>query len=232
MVEAKSRYDISHLIGQKFNRWTILKDLGKKGKANRRTILVVCECGFEGEREFTSVRSGNSKSCGCHNLQALKDRAIHGLKGHPLYIVWKQMRQRCLNPKSTFYKHYGGKGVVICQEWLDSFKSFYDWGIANGYRRGLELDKDKNAPGQTGMQYSPEFCSFVEPSVNKRNMSTNRMIEYNGEVKCLAEWAEQYKICRKRLSRRLDKGMSMKDAIANSRYAYMGMSNESSRYFY
>ena len=58
----------------------------------------------------------------------------HGMTGTRLYKIWHNMKQRCYNPKATKYSSYGGKGIVICDEWLRDFSSFQEWAEASGYR--------------------------------------------------------------------------------------------------
>jgi hypothetical protein len=76
------------------------------------------------------------------------------------------MKQRCHNPKNSRYQDYGGRGITVCDEWLNSFTSFYDWSIANGYRDDLSIDRIDNDKG-----YSPDNCRWatvLEQNRNKR----------------------------------------------------------------
>lgn len=72
------------------------------------------------------------------------------------------MRHRCTNPKSPAYKHYGGKGIRLCDEW-QMFEPFRDWARANGYREGMTIDRVKSDKG-----YSPGNCEWVTRSENSR----------------------------------------------------------------
>jgi hypothetical protein len=106
----------------------------------------------------------------------------HGLTAkHPLYAVWRNMKQRCYDTSIKQYKDYGGRGLTVCSEWLNSFITFYDWSIKNGWSNGLTLDRADNDLG-----YSPENCRFVDRVTQGRNQRTrvtnitSRGIDVNG----------------------------------------------------
>lgn len=82
----------------------------------------------------------------------------HGLNDHPLYRKWNGFKTRCYNKNNPKYHRYGGRGVIVCNEWVNNFKAFYDWAILNGWEEGLQIDKDIKAHklGKEGLIYSPE----------------------------------------------------------------------------
>lgn len=65
----------------------------------------------------------------------------HLLKKHPLYRRWCNIKSRCYNPNTHNYSNYGGKGIILCDEWRNDFKAFYDWCMINGYHKDLTLDR-------------------------------------------------------------------------------------------
>lgn len=156
--------------------------------------LYLCICGNQKEIRMSSVNAGITKSCGC--LQAEnrhKTRFItHGLSKHPIYRVWNAMKDRCYREKCDDYLDYGGRGVIVCDEWKDDFKAFYDWAIKNGWRKGLQIDKDIKAKelNVEALIYSPERCVFVTPKNNSNARRSNRIIKYKGEEKSLTEWSD------------------------------------------
>ena len=99
----------------------------------------------------------------------------HGLSKHPLYNLWSTIKQRCYNPKRARFKDYGGRGIVMCEEWKNNFLAFYKWALDFGwdYDHDLQIDRcDNEGP------YSPGNCRFVKCRkniLNKRNLrSTNK----------------------------------------------------------
>lgn len=178
-------------IGLIFNRLVIISDLGGR----RRAVLVKCDCGVEKKCLMQSLKDKSTQSCGCLNSELIRKRATkHGLhRKHPLYTVWDSMIQRCNNDKNRQYKDYGGRGVKVCKEWRDSFEVFYKWAI-DKWKPGLQLDKDSLFERGEGKLYCPEFCSFITRSQNQRKNRRNRVIEFNGESFCLAEWSEKLNI--------------------------------------
>jgi len=180
---------VIQFIGTKFNLLTIVSDEGMSN--NRRMVAVKCDCGSEKKIGFATVKNGTAKSCGCLRVISNKKmvhRTTHGLVKHPLYRVWVGVRKRCYNSKCPEFKNYGGRGVTMCDEWREDFLPFYEWAISNGYKKGLELDKDKFASNEGGKVYSPEFCSFISRDENAKYRRSNISIHYNGEEKCLSQW--------------------------------------------
>ena len=97
----------------------------------------------------------------------------HKLSEHPLYHIWRQMRQRCSNPNNKRYKSYGKRGISVCKEWQNDFKAFYKFAIDNGWEKGLQIDRiDNNG------NYEPSNCRFVDLTTNMQN-STNTKLNWD-----------------------------------------------------
>ena len=106
---------------------------------------------------YTRVRDGKTQT-------VTRNGKVHGESKTPLYRLWKAMVRRCESEKAHNYKWYGGKGIRVCDDWRNDYTSFRDWAHANGYARGLELDrKDSDGP------YSPENCRWITKKTNIRN---------------------------------------------------------------
>lgn len=114
---------------------------------------------------FLTILRGLTVSCGCYNKEALSiNKKTHGLRKHPIYNVWTGMKQRCFNGETEAYKNYGGRGITVCDEWVNSFQTFYDWAITNGWEKGLEIDREDNDGN-----YEPNNCHFIMPQENVWN---------------------------------------------------------------
>lgn len=108
------------------------------------------------------------------------------IKINRLYNIRKGMKKRCYYLKDKDYKNYGGRGVSICEEWLDSWRAFQSWALDNGYSNELSIDRiDVNG------NYEPSNCKWAtakEQANNKRN--NINLIEIDGELKTLNDWSE------------------------------------------
>lgn len=132
----------------------------------------------------------------------------HGMSGTKVYKTWHNMRSRCNNPKATKYEIYGGRGIKVCDEWENSFHSFYDWCLANGYEEGLTIDRI-NGDGN----YEPSNCRWVDYKVQNNNLSTSVKIYYNGKEQSVGDWANEIGVTKKCLSERLRRGWTIERAL-------------------
>lgn len=108
-----------------------------------------------------------------------------------LYQVYCGMKSRCYNPNVRCYKNYGGRGITICDEWLNDFEAFKKWMLEHGYdysksRKEQQIDRKDNDKG-----YSPDNCRIVTNKENCRNKSTCNYLTYEGETLTPKEWAEK-----------------------------------------
>ena len=162
----------------------LLEDLGmvfatEKSKQKRRFGLYKCGfCGNEFRTQINSVKNGDTKSCGCYNIKRLRERFIkHGLYKSKLYRIWRNIKDRVLNPKKERYINYGGRGITICEEWKNDFMSFYIWAMENGYSDELSIDRIDNDGN-----YCPENCRWTTPTIQSRNqrIQKNNTSGYKG----------------------------------------------------
>lgn len=140
----------------------------------------LCDCNKISIVRGTSLLTNKTKSCGCgeHPIK-------HGLHQSPEYTTWENMIQRCTNPNAPNWKNYGGRGVSVCERWL-SFENFYsDMGAKPAGGRAWSIDRiDNNG------NYTPENCRWATKKQQCRNMRKTRLIAFNDEIRCQAEWAE------------------------------------------
>ena len=116
----------------------------------------------------------------------IEAHTTHGLSHHPLYKIWCGMKQRCDNPKSRYYEHYGGRGIKYCSRWKDFRLFFID--VIEGYSTGLELDRFPNNNGD----YEPTNFRWATREQQMSNIRSNKWIEYNGETMTLSQWAKKF----------------------------------------
>lgn len=172
--------------GQVFSRLTVLM---RNGSDNGALWLCRCKCGEEITARATKLRSGEVKSCGCLKKENAKNlrpgnNKTHGLSRHPVKTVYDNMYKRCYVSGTRRYERYGGRGIGICGEWLESREAFYLWALANGYRKGRIIDRIDNDG-----DYSPDNVRFVTARESANNTSRNRLLTWNGETKTVAQWA-------------------------------------------
>lgn len=132
-----------------------------------RSSLYYCSCGKYKRILDKHVISKRTMSCGCLKSEGRSGlgRVVYKTR---LYRIWIAMKQRCLNENNTGFKNYGGRGIQICDDWLNSFKSFHDWAINNGYADDLQIDRIDN-----DLHYTPENCQWLTPYENTMKMLTS-----------------------------------------------------------
>jgi hypothetical protein len=141
----------------------------------------------------------------------------HGLSKHPLHRIWSHIKGRCYNKTDHKYPYYGAIGVTMCDQWKNDFKAFYDWAIANGWKPGLQIDKDIKARMSgiiPGMQYSPKWCSFVTGEQNANCKRNNRFLQYNGKTQTIAEWGRDLNMSPLLICGRLFNGWPVEDSLS------------------
>lgn len=158
----------------------LLQDLGtmfatENSKNRIRFGLYQCQyCGTEFKAMTSHIKNGHTKSCGCYQkIQARECNKKHGLVYHPLYHTWKMMEARCYNPNATNYKDYGGRGIQVCERWLDIRNFIED--IYPSYQEGLTLDRiDVNG------NYESDNCRWVSQNTQSRNTRELRINNTSG----------------------------------------------------
>lgn len=155
--------------------------------------LYRCVCGTEKEIIIYTVNKGQVVSCGCYHKERTSK---HLLSKHPLYSAWANIKDRCCNKMARNYRFYGGRGVSMCNEWMNDFKVFYDWCIANGWKRGMQIDKDIKSRelGMESLLYSPDMCLVVTSKSNNNSKANSKILEYKGVNKTVTLWSEEFNL--------------------------------------
>jgi hypothetical protein len=172
--------------GEKYGRLTLVKETVCTPKKHK--WLCRCDCGNYTEVSIYLLKSGECKSCGCLRNEVATERcysmARHNMSRTRIYRVWSGMIGRCKNSNNKDYKNYGGRGISICDEWLD-FMNFEAWAMKNGYADELTIDRiDVNG------NYEPSNCRWIPISEQQKNRRSSVLVEHNGETHCLKEWAK------------------------------------------
>jgi len=165
------------MIGETFGRLQVIRISGSK-------VFVVCECGREKWVSACHLKSGKTKSCGCLRADMLsKRRAKHMMTNSNEYKSWSKMKARCFDPNDISYKNYGGRGISVCEDWANSFETFFkDIGPKPA---GFSLERI-NGNGN----YEPGNCIWADRKAQNRNRRNTVMVEHAGKKTTIAELAK------------------------------------------
>lgn len=161
-----------NLIGSKFGRCLVIGHSNIRSSNGQLHWKCICDCGSLFEPQGALLRRGDTRSCGCLNVETAKkgnSRRIHSASRSPTpeYISWQQMRQRCTNPNVGGYRYWGGAGVKICDSWMEDGKGFSNFLADMGHRptRKHTLDRFPNPNGN----YEPGNCRWTTRKEQRRN---------------------------------------------------------------
>ena len=171
-------------VSDRFGRLVVLSNLGVTGSSRAYRWLCRCDCGQTTVVPTAKLNNGHTKSCGC--LSRDKARALmttHGMKDTAEYKVWKGIKRRCYNTREKCYKHYGGRGIVMSDDWKDSFESFYRDMGPRPYPKA-QIDRiDNHGP------YSKDNCRWTDIKTQANNRRDNVLFAHAGKSMTLAEWS-------------------------------------------
>ena len=164
------------LTGEKFHRLRVIGYAGKRGKVQKKPYWVCeCVCGNHTTVDSQSLKTGNTKSCGCYNADLIRERVKERghlrprdpRRSHELFNTWESMIARCTNPKNPGYKNYGGRGIAVDPKWVSDFWTFLkDMGERPA---GCTLDRRDNFG-----PYNKSNCRWVDRKTQNRN--TRRVV--------------------------------------------------------
>lgn len=181
-------HDHDSPVGQKFHRLTV-KEKVRKQKGHGFEWLCECDCGQFTKAAIRHLKNGHKKSCGCLKIEKATEQCLsHGKSRSSEYGIWSAMKFRCTNESGNAYHHYGGRGITVCDRWLNNFEAFLeDMGPRPSRRHSLErIDNDGNyEPGNVRWATQREQC---------QNTRRTKWIEYGGKTKKLQDWAKTLKI--------------------------------------
>lgn len=131
----------------------------------------------------------------------------HLMSKTPEYKAWISMKTRCYKPKTARFSRYGGRGIIVCDRWLNSFENFYaDMGKRPNNKYSLDrLDSNKN--------YCPKNCKWSTAKQQANNRTNNANYTFKGVTKSISMWAEEYNINKHTLFNRIQRGWTIEDTL-------------------
>jgi len=195
-------------VGQRFGRLVVVKE-EKSDKWGNCRYMCECDCGISKVVSVGSLTRGVTKSCGCFSKEKmLTANVTHGMTSTVEYKTWVRIKTRCLNKHEKNYRNYGGRGINVCNRWLNSFENFYaDMGKRPSSKHSIDRI-DNNG------DYCPKNCRWATRSEQARNKRNVPIIEYNGELKTMAEWSEITGIKRSTIAMRIHYGWGIDKTLS------------------
>lgn len=213
------KINLNDIVGEKFNRLLVLsfdhsKPHPNPTKGNFYFYKCLCDCGNISIVRRERLINSETKSCGCYGKEVRRELlSTKRILSHRLYDIWHGMKNRCYNHRYKKYYCYGGRGIIICEEWKNNFNVFYNWAIKNGYKENLSIDRiDVNG------NYEPSNCRWTNAKTQANNRTNNNIIFYNNQSHTLSEWSEILKINRSTLWYRIKRGWTIERAFTTPIY--------------
>lgn len=194
------------ITGQRFHKLVAIKQNGRSS-CGKVLWLCQCDCGNTTTVQGVLLRNGSTKSCGCLVSEKITKRnTTHGMTCSREYHSWKSMKGRCINKNDPAYRRYGGRGISVCDRWVNSFENFvHDMGSRPKQRT---LDRINNEG-----DYSPENCRWASRKQQNDNRRGTTLIEHGGAVRSCSDWSRRLGGRTNLVADRLASGWSEEKAV-------------------
>ena len=204
--------------GERYGRLTIIRKVEPAGSIHKRVrrFLCRCDCGNEIICRLPNLKSGTTKSCGCYRKFVSSNRRdCHHLQNTRIYRIWCGMKRRCYNKHNEHFDRYGGRGIIVCDEWKTDFMNFYDWAMSNGYDDKLSIDRINNEGN-----YEPSNCRWANQKQQIVNSTAAIKCSLGGNIVSLSDIAAILGVSFKRIRRivyMLNNGYDMSELLSLSK---------------
>lgn len=199
----------TNLLNQRFGELLVIEEAPDYIQPNGKKItrwLCQCDCGNQTIVRSNNLKGGRTKSCGHQNEKHSHSAAANDGKNTPTYNSWLAMKTRCYNSNAANYHNYGGRGIVVCDRWLNSFNAFLaDMGECP---EGMSIDRIDNDGN-----YQPSNCKWSTKREQDNNRRTNRNITLQGRTQTMTQWCRELNLNKDTIKRRLYRGWSEVDAL-------------------
>jgi hypothetical protein len=198
----------SEFIGHKFGLLTVICYYGIGDK-----VALVCDCGNEKISRMSHLKGGTVKSCGC--LKKSTPMKVHGkhlLSTTTEYAAWNSMIDRCYKKSHHAFHRYGGRGITVCNEWLDPIDGFLNFLADIGPKSGtgLSLERIDNNLG-----YSKTNCIWASKTEQANNRESCIFLTFEGRTLTMMQWANEKGMSKNTIAERMKRGWSIEKAISH-----------------
>jgi hypothetical protein len=201
----KRRVNFTDLTGKRFQKWLVESFHGRSTKG-KYYYWCSCACGTRESVRSDYLTSGISTSCGCSRNYPVHGDCIPGRT--PEYRAWCSMKSRCLDEGNKSYKNYGGRGIKICPEWIESYEAF----LRDVGRRPspcLSIHRANNDGN-----YEPGNVVWASPTIQANHRRSSVFLTFQGKTQSVAQWAREIGINRHTLHSRLNRGSTVEAALS------------------
>ena len=199
--------------GRQFGYLTVTQE-GPKDSGRNRTAICHCICGVMKVVRLSNLHNGDTTSCGCQKTRSIsKAKAVHGMVGSHVYNCWQSMKARCYRQSTAGYERYGGRGIIVCDRWKESFEAFYaDMGDPPTDQHSVER-KDVNG------NYEPGNCTWATDTEQANNRRNTLFLTHLERTRSVAEWSRELGIPKSTIEMRRKRGWSDTEALTGIRVA-------------